>query len=392
MEKAADTASSLSSGARASLHTVRLLRNGNEAFPAIFAAIDNAFSCVALEMYLVADDSTGRELRSRLAAAARRGVDVRVLVDAVGSWLLPEGFWDELVAARGAVRRFRPVGSGMFLFRNHRKLVLVDDRMVFIGGMNIADEYYLGGPSGPPWRDNMLEITGDLARLKRSFNRMWSRAERPIRRDLLRVRRVRDGRPLPGTAVRFLESGPLDPVQPVRRAYRRLIRDATRSIDLAMGYFYPHGRILRALRHAVLRGVRVRLLFPAHSDVAVARWAARGLYGRLLRSGMEVWEYRPTMLHAKLAVIDDSVIAGSANLDIRSGRINYELVAVVNDRSLAARARGDFEADILQADRITFEAWKDRSLLQRIKEKISYCVLARMDIFFARAEMGRIIR
>ncbi len=375
------------------MHDVRLLRNGSEAFPAIFDAIDGAASCVAVEMYLIADDGTGRELRSRLAAAARRGVEVRVLVDAIGSWHLPDGFWDELAAARGLVRRFRPVGSGMFLFRNHRKLVLVDDRRAFIGGMNVADEYYRGAPGKTAWRDNMLEITGgNVGRLKRSFNRMWSRADLPIRSAILRVSRVHDGKPLPGNQVQFLESGPLDPVQPVRRAYRRLIRGASRSIDLAMGYFYPHGRILRALRHAVHRGVRVRLLFPAESDVAIAKWAAHGLYGRLLRAGMEVWEYRPTMLHAKLAVIDDTVIAGSANLDIRSGRINYELVAVVADPALADRARTDFEADLLQADQILLKVWQKRSTLQRIMERFSYCVLARMDIFFARAEMARMIR
>ncbi len=374
------------------MHNVRLLKNGGEAFPAMFQAIDNASTCIAVEMYLVADDRTGREFRSRLAAAARRGVEVRVLVDAIGSWMLPDGFWDELAAARGVARRFRPMGGGMFLFRNHRKLVLVDDHRAFIGGMNIADEYYLGKPGNAPWRDNMIEIAGELGILKRSFNRMWFRADTPLRRGLRRIRRVRDMARFQGNSVRFLESGPLDAVQPVRRAYRRLIREASLSIDLAMGYFYPHGRILRALKHAVRRGVRVRLLFPAESDVAIARWAARGLYGRLLRSGMEVWEYRPTMLHAKLAVIDERVIAGSANLDIRSGRINYELVAVVADASLAAQARRDFESDLVQADRITMKLWKSRSFLQRIMERISYCLLARLDIFFARAEMARRVR
>jgi cardiolipin synthase len=281
----------------------------------------------------------------------------------------------------------------MFLFRNHRKLVLVDDRRAFIGGLNIADEYYRGKEGKTPWRDNMFEITGDdLMRLKRSFNRMWSRADMPLRAAILRVRRTHHGKPLARQKVQFLESGPLDPVQPVRRAYRRLIRGASRSIDLAMGYFYPHGRILRALKHAVQQGVRVRLLFPAESDVKIARWAACGLYGRLLRSGMEVWEYRPSMMHAKLAIIDDTVIAGSANLDIRSGRINYELVAVVADRSLAEQASRDFEADLLVSNEILYDDWKKRSFLQRVKERVSYWLLARLDIFFARAEMGRMIR
>ena len=159
-----------------------------------------------------------------------------------------------------------------------------------------------------------------------------------------------------------------------------------------MGYFYPSGRILRSLKRAVSRGVRVRLLFPLKSDVPLSRWAARGLYGRLLRGGMEVWEYRPAMLHAKLAIMDGTVVAGSANLDIRSGRINYELVAAVTDRELATRARADFEEDLLQADRITLEEWKGRPVLQKLKERVSYWLLARLDIFFARAQMARMMR
>jgi cardiolipin synthase len=281
----------------------------------------------------------------------------------------------------------------MFMFRNHRKLLLVDNRTAFIGGMNIADEYYRGREGKPPWRDNAVEISGcDVQRLRGSFDRMWTFAGLPVLKAVLSSRRIRGERPLVTGKVHFLESGPEDVLQPVRRAYLRLIGGATGRIDLAMGYFYPSGRTLRALKRAVVRGVRVRLLFPQKSDVAVARWAARGLYGRLLGSGMEVWEYRPTMLHTKLAIIDDAVIAGSANLDIRSGRINYELVAIMNDQDLAGRARTDFEQDLLQSELITMDAWKARPHCQRIKERISYWLLARLDIFIARAEMARLMR
>ena len=373
--------------------TIRLLKNGAEAFPAMFDAIDRSLSSIALEMYIVADDGTGRELREHPVRAARRGVQVMVLVDAVGSWALDEAFWDVLRSAGGRVRIFRPVSRGMFLFRNHRKLLLVDDRTAFIGGINIADEYYRGREGALPWRDNAVEIAGDdVQRLRGSFDRMWVLAGMPVLKAVLSGRHGRGEWPLVADRVRFLESGPEDVRQPVRRAYRRLIGGAAGRIDLAMGYFYPSGRILRALKRAVIRGVQVRLLFPQKSDVAVARWAARGLYGRLLRSGMEVWEYRPTMLHTKLAIIDDTVIAGSANLDIRSGRINYELVAVVNDRDLAGSARTDFEQDLLQSERILLDAWKARPFCQRIKERISYWLLARLDIFIAKAEIARLLR
>lgn len=181
-------------------------------------------------------------------------------------------------------------------------------------------------------------------------------------------------------------------MRPVRRAYLQVIHNAERNIDLAMGYFYPHGRLMRALRRAVRRGVRVRLLFSMKTDVPIARWAARGLYGRLLRAGAEVWEYVPAMMHAKLAIADDTVIAGSANLDIRSGRINYELVAVVTDPVLAAGARADFEDDLKRSVLISFEDWKKRPMLQKLKERFSYCLLARADIFVARMEMARRMR
>lgn len=373
--------------------TVRLLKNGSEAFPAMFGAIDRAASSVALEMYIFVDDETGREFRTHLVAAAARGVQVMVLLDAWGSRNLTDDFWSELRSYGGVVRRFHPISRGLFPFRNHRKLLLVDDRIAYLGGVNIADEYYRGAGGELPWRDNMVEISGtDVVQLRHSFTRMWARADSPLRRFMLRLSRSRRMKGIPGGRVRFLESGPENPIRPVRRAYRQVIQSAAKNIDLAMGYFYPHGRLLRTLRRAVRRGVRVRLLFSRKTDVPIARWAARGLYGRLLRAGVEVWEYEPAMMHAKLAIADDTVIAGSANLDIRSGRINYELVAVVTDASLAARARMDFEDDLKSSLRILLEDWRKRSFIQKLKERFSYCLLARADIFIARTQMTRKMR
>jgi len=373
--------------------SIRLLKNGIEAFPAMFGAIDRAVSSLAIEMYIVADDNTGREFRTCLVAAADRGVQVQVLVDAVGSWNLPDDFWKALTQAGGVVRRFHPIMQGFFPFRNHRKLLLVDDHIAYIGGMNIADPYYRGTATELPWRDNMLEITGmDVARLRGSFSRMWSQTHSPFQRFLSRLRGGMGTLGMGGGALRFLESGPEDPLRPVRKAYRQVIRNASESIDLAMGYFYPHGDLLRALKRASRRGVRIRLLFPQRADVPIARWAARGLYGRLLRAGIEVWEYVPAMMHAKLVIADKTVIAGSANLDVRSGRFNYELVAVVIDPILAARARMDFEDDLKSSVRISIEEWKTRPFVQKVKERFSYCLLVRFDIIVARWEMARKMR
>ena len=349
-------------------------------------------------MYVVADDETGREFRSHLVKAALRGVGVMVLVDSWGSWALPDLFWNDLRKAGGDVRWFRQLKHGLFMFRNHRKLLLIDNHTAYIGGFNIADEYYRGAGGELPWRDNALEIMGDeVVLLRTSFTRMWIRAELPIHRVIRRLKlvRIRRDRTVPDIAaegVRFLESGLENPLHPVRQRYVTVIGKASGTIDLAMGYFYPPGSIMRALKRAVRRGVRVRLLFSRKSDVPMAGWAARGLYGRLLSAGIEVWEYLPTMLHAKLAVVDDTVIAGSANLDIRSGRINYELVAVVHDPAIAGLAKKNFEDDLKQSERISLAQWRSRPWMQKGKERISYWLLARADIFAARAELARRMR
>lgn len=370
--------------------TVRLLKNGSEAFPAMFKAIERAGSCIALEMYLVADDETGREFRSHLEKAAQRGIEVMVLVDAWGSLSLPDGFWDTLREAGGMVRWFRPLRKGLLPFRDHRKMLLVDDHLVYISGLNVANEYYRGSVGEPPWRDNALEIAGiEAVHLRSVFSRMWARADLPLRKSIFLRSSDRAGRAVFGGKVQFLESGPENPFHLERRAYRQVIHRTTKSIDLAMSYFYPPGSVMRALRRAVNRGVRVRLLFPKKNDVAIARWAARGLYGRLLRAGMEVWEYKPTMMHAKLTIADETVIAGSANLDIRSGRLNYELVAIVNDPQVADEARADFEADLREAEHIHLDEWTVRPFIQKIKERVSYLLLARADLFISRMEIMR---
>jgi cardiolipin synthase len=359
----------------------------------MFSAIRRAVHSIALEMYIITDDETGREMRSHLVAAAQRGIQVDVLVDSWGSWNLSNAFWDDLIAAGGTVKWFHPITKGVLFFRNHRKMLLIDEDIAFIGGMNIADEYYCGAHEELPWRDNMLEISGtEVAWLRQSFMRMRGRADSPFRGFLLRLHRDRSKGIASNKIVQFLESGPENPMRPIRRAYRQVIKHAHGGIDLAMGYFYPHGRMLRALKSAVTRGERVRLLFSQKTDVPVARWAARGLYGRLMRAGIEVWEYVPAMMHAKLAVAGDTVIAGSANLDIRSGFFNYELIAVVRDTTLAEQASADFEDDLKKSVRIRVEDWRKRPWTQKLKERISYFLLARADVLISRLGMPRKMR
>lgn len=368
---------------------VRLLKNGSEAFPVMLEAIGRASSTIALETYIFADDETGRIFRWHLKEAARRGLQVMVLVDSFGSWSLADSFWEDFRKAGGMLRWFRPITKGLLPFRNHRKLLLVDNVTAFVGSLNIADEYYTGKESNLPWRDTVLQISGvDAAALHSSFLRMWERALPPAGKILFTRRSEQAVLPI-NDRIRFLESGPENRLYPVRRIYREVIQGTTRSIDLAMSYFFPPGRVLRALRRAVLRGIRVRLLIPQKNDMAIVRWAAHGLYGRLLRAGVQVWEYTPTMLHQKLAIADDTVIAGSANLDLRSGRLNYELVVIATDAHLADAARADFEEDLEKAVPVRLSHWNQRPLIQKIKERVSYWLLARADLFVSRMEIMR---
>lgn len=367
----------------------RLYGDGVTAFAAMLDAVDRARASLLLEMYIFAADATGTEVRDRLAAAARRGVSVRLLVDAWGSWTTPEAFWKPLREAGAEVRLFHPIRRGLFPFRNHRKLLLADDRAAWLGGMNVTDESRTGRAGEPPWRDFMLGIEGpDAARLRHQFLRMWARADRPQRPADFFRRRLPAAQP-EGGRLRFWASGPGERVRFALSAHREIIVASHRSLDLAMGYFFPPGRILRELRRAVRRGVKVRLLLPRRTDVPVMLWAARGLYGRILRSGIELYEYLPAMLHAKLAVADETVVLGSANLDLRSDRLNHELVAAVRDAALAGEARREFESDLAQAERLSLDAWRRRPVAEKIKEWVSYLLIARLDILLSRMEIFR---
>lgn len=367
-----------------------LFGSGVKAFEAVEAALADARESISLEVYIFGDDGTGRRIRERLTAAAGQGVRVRVLVDGWGSWSLPAGFWHPLSHAGGQVRVFNALRRGFLSFRDHRKLLVVDGRTAFLGGMNIGDEYRLGRDGAPPWRDNMLRLEREgVSRLVREFDTMWDRAARPFSLKRFLKARLGERESEEGSRVRFLTGGPDDPVRPLRREYRDLLRRANRSIDLAMSYFYPPGVVLRSLKRASSRGVRVRLLVPGRNDVALARWACHGLYGRLLRGGIQVWEYLPGVLHAKLTVADDEVLIGSANLDQRSERINFELAALLADRDLSERARADFEEDLKVSRRVRFETWRRRPWWVKLGERLAYLILARLDVLWARLERSR---
>jgi len=361
------------------------LRTGRENLAAMLEAIRAARQSVRLETYIFDGGPLGLSFRQALVEACERGVRVRVLVDAVGSMALPDSFWAPLRAAGGECRWFNPGRLRRLGPRNHRKTLVVDDMIAFIGGGNIAPEYDGDGVT-QGWRDLGLRIAGaPVAELAVSFDKMMKEADFRHRFFLRLPRRRTAGAGVCGD-WRLLLSGP---GRGHRTLKRSLVADLARarSVCIASAYFLPTWRLRRAMRRVVRQGGSVRLILAGNSDVWLAQLAGYRLYRGLLRAGIEIHEYQPQMLHTKLVIADNIVYAGSANLDTRSLSINYELLMRIESAPLASEARVIFADDLRHCRRIEAAAWrKSRGAWRKFLEGLAYYILARIDPHFARRQ------
>ncbi len=363
----------------------RLLKTSAEGLAAMLQAIRAARYSVRLETYIFRDSAVGRLFVEALVEARAHGATVQVLVDGFGSLELPDSFWWPLRESGGEVHWFNPVSLNRWTYRDHRKLLVCDDRVAFLGGFNVADEYDGDGVT-TGWRDLGLEVTGPLAHtLACTFDRMYGLAEFRHRR-LQRLRKAFD-RVQAQANWRILCSGPGCRLGAIKDALGQDLARA-RHVRIGTAYFLPTRRLRRAFRRVVKRGGRVQLMLTGRSDVALAQLASRWLYGGLLRSGVQVFEYQPQMFHAKLIVIDDVIYVGSANLDTRSLSINYELLVRIEDPVLAAEAAVLFDADLRHCHRIGRRHWlRTRTWWARLKESWAYVLLAKLDPFLARHQL-----
>jgi cardiolipin synthase A/B len=392
------------------------LSNGREVFPAMLAAVDGAQQSIYLESYIYSPAEIGQRFREALVRARHRGVHVRVLVDGLGSYSLPSGFWAPLEAVGGEARIFNPISLHRLSIRNHRKLLVCDERVAFIGGFNIAPEYDGDGVSRG-WCDIGLRIEGPLAeRLSETFREMFARAEFRHKR-FARLRRFGMKRVLAGEAAGqaaelgpealeakdggpnmqtlwstpaserltelILLGGPGRERSPIKRALHRDLRYA-RSVQIMVAYFLPSWHVRRQLVRIARSGGRVQLLLAGKSDVTLSLLAGQSLYRRLLKEGVEVFEYQPQILHAKLFILDDVVYVGSANLDPRSLHINYELMIRFNGKEMATHAREVFESKLKHCRQLNAEGWRrERSFWRRLEQRVAYLLLARLDPYIA---------
>lgn len=352
---------------------VELLLESERAYASKAGAVEGARRSVWAEYYTVEDDATGRGFLASLAERARAGCDVRLLYDAVGSSGIPEQGLRAIREAGGRVEAFLPVNPlrkrWSTHLRNHRKLLLVDEEIGFAGGMNVGDEYAGGSRSGGagrgrPWRDAHLRIEGpavfDLATV---FAEDWTFASGE--------RLVPSSIPLPrtpGSVVAVLPSGPDQTANANAHTWFAALSGAAERCWMTTPYFVPDEPTVRGLANAAYRGIDVRLLVPAESDVPLARAAGRFFYGPLLRAGVRVFEYLPSVLHAKTVVVDGSwALVGSANLDFRSFSLNFELGALVFDRSFALLLEERFARDLAESREATLPEVERRAFPERAR-------------------------
>jgi cardiolipin synthase len=340
---------------------VDVLRDGDETYPAMLAAIAAAKHAIHLETYILAADRTGQRFKDALVERARAGVAVRIIYDAIGSFGLSGAFVGDLRAAGATVIDYNPIAPWRrrfnFSHRDHRKILVVDDEVAFTGGLNIANDYASVSDGGVGWHDMHCRVRGPIVLdLARMFRRTWLRAGG----DTYAPSSAASRAPGAGGAsfVRLLDNTKRRSRATIRRAYLHSIRAARESIAIQNAYFLPDRGIRRALRRAVRRGVDVRVMVPGHSDVKLLGWAGLYVYRRLAKAGVKILRWRGAMMHAKSAVVDAiwSTI-GSYNFDAMSRFNNLEVTVEILDSTVGGELVRQFDGGAAGCDPFDEDSW-----------------------------------
>ncbi|WP_020619940.1 cardiolipin synthase [Paenibacillus daejeonensis] len=354
---------------------VEIFTDGNSKFNSLLDAIEQAEHHIHLLYFIVRDDELGKRLISALARKAREGVEVRFLFDHVGSRALPRRFFSELVEAGGEMAAFFPSRIPLLNlrlnYRNHRKLAIIDGYEAYIGGFNIGNEYLGLVERFGFWRDTHLKLVGSaVQQIQVQFVLDWnlaSKSQIPIDEEYLP--KPREGG---NVGMQIIASGPDSEAEPIKNAYLKMIYAAKESIYLQTPYFIPDESLLTALKLASLSGVDVKIMIPKNPDHKLVYWASSSYLGDLLESGVRCYLYEAGFLHAKTIVVDGVVgSVGTANMDIRSFRLNFEMNAFIYDSATASRLKAIFEEDSNGCIELTREQYNKRPLRLRLKESLA---------------------
>lgn len=355
----------------------KILNNGKETFDAIFKAIKNAKHHIHLEYYIIDNDKIGNQLTDLLIEKSREGIEVRIIVDDVGSWDLKEPFFNRLREAGIEIYPFMEVRfprlTSRVNFRNHRKILIVDGKIGFTGGINIADRYLEGKPKIGPWRDTHLQITGDaVATMQIIFAADWYFV---INENLTGEKYFLPLTEENGTPVQVSASGPDSDWENIEQAYISAILNAKDYVYLTTPYLMPPQTIITALKTASLSGVDVRIIIPEKSDAIVPKWCSFSYVEQFLEAGIKIYFYQNGFIHSKTLMIDNvfSTI-GTTNLDFRSLETNFEINAFIYERKFTRSLLRHFINDVRNSREIKMAEWIKRPWYDKLRESLAHIV------------------
>ncbi len=351
--------------------------DGNKKFDALIEDIRNAKSFIHIQYYIIKNDVLFNRIKDVLVEKAAQGVEVRILYDAMGCRSVRHSYWKKLnkqgiITAEFFPALFRRLHLRVN-YRNHRKIVVIDNRVAYVGGFNIGKEYIGLDPKFGFWRDTHLRITGEaIMSLELRFLLDWNYAAKENlfadQKYMNNITAVNKDR----CDMQIIYSGPDTSLEHIRDNYVRLINKAKEKIYIQTPYFIPDEAMLTALKIAIYSGVEVNLMIPCKPDHPFVYWATYSYMGELVMAGANCYTYNNGFLHAKGIIIDDKVFCyGTANMDIRSFALNFEVNAVVYDVPKTREMIGYFEEDVKKSSLITKDIYQRRNLLIRIKEQIS---------------------
>ncbi|WIV12622.1 cardiolipin synthase [Proteiniborus sp. MB09-C3] len=354
---------------------VEIFTDGNEKFAALLDSIEKANDHIHMLYYIIKNDSLGKKIVAALTKKAAEGVEVRLLYDALGGRTLPKRFFNELIKAGGKVASFFPSKIPLINlrinYRNHRKLAIIDGKCGFIGGFNIGNEYLGLSKKFGYWRDTHLKIEGSAVLMMQTrFFLDWRHASKE--------KTAYDEKYYPliqskgKTGIQIVSSGPDSEQEQIKIGYIKMIASARESIYIQTPYFVPDQSILEALKIASLSGVDVKIMIPNKPDHMFVYWASYSYIGELLDSGIKAYTYENGFIHAKTIVVDGKIASvGTANIDVRSFKLNFEVNAFIYDTKTSTRLKEIFENDLKVCNEITIEEYKKRSKVIIFKESIS---------------------
>lgn len=356
---------------------LKILNDGEETFRSIFKAIESAKHHVHLEYYILEDDKIGNKLKDLLIRKSLEGVEVRIIIDDVGSWGLSNKFIRELRNNGVEIYPFMEVRfprlTSRVNYRNHRKIAIVDGKIGFLGGINFADRYLEGIKRIGPWRDTHLRIEGDAVKcLQIVFSSDWYIViHENLNGELyFPVLPKREGVP-----VQISASGPDSDWDSIGQAFFSMIAGAKSKVYIVTPYLMPPREIVYALKTAAMRSVDVRILIPHKSDSRIPKWSSFSYVGDLLEAGVHIYFYQAGFIHSKYIIVD-SVLStiGTTNLDFRSLETNFEVNAFVYDKAFSIRLEKLFKLDLQNSMEVKIEEWKKRKWNHKVRESLAHLV------------------